>query len=65
MHVRTKPKPCDCKSETANVSKWNESNKYNLINALSANLDMLNMSVDNSAAVDETIENFTAILNDI
>ena len=47
MINRTKPKQCDCKSETANISKRNKYNKYkrnryNLMTALSANLDMLN-----------------------
>ena len=65
MINRTKPKPCDCKSETANMSKWNERNKYNLMTALSANLDILNMTVDNSTIVDETVENFTVVMNDI
>ena len=47
------------------MSKWNESNKYNLITALSANLDMLSMTVGNSTTVDETVENFTVVMNDI
>ena len=58
---RTKPNPCDCKLQTVFIAKWNANNKNNLVCALNANLDML----DNSTTADETVDNFTAAVNDI
>ena len=62
---RAQEHKCECKYIKSNYTKWDENNKQSIIDAVDANVAMLDDAVDGNESIDDTVDNFISALKSI